>query len=455
MMDPEEKKRRILSSILITIDGPAGSGKSTTASLLAENLGLTYLDTGAMYRAVAYAVLKAGIDPGDEEEVTALANGLNIEIRSGKGRSSVLLDGEDIESHIRAPEISDAVSPVSKHRGVRRNMVRIQRNVASRGGIVAEGRDTGTTVFPYADVKVFLVADIRTRASRRVLQLRSMGIEQDMDSVAANIRRRDEIDSSREHSPLLRPPGSIVVDTSGVTIEEQVETVRDAVLEAAGRLAELKVWPGERNRFSRTALYWRISRFFVRSFFRMAFGLRIYGTENQRYRENFIYASNHISYYDPPIVGSSLEREIWFMAKRELFRNRLFGWLIRSYHAIPVTRNEADRRSLKAMKEKLDRGYSILMFPEGTRSRTGKLRDIKSGLGFIALQNMKSVLPVHISGAGDLKNSFLRRKRLEVRIGRPIRLGSGYRPDDRKKDYKVLSDMVWEEMRMLRDESKA
>jgi cytidylate kinase len=444
------QKEDILGKLIITIDGPAGSGKSTTASILAERLGLTYLDTGAMYRAVAFAVLKEGIDPGDESSVSRIASSANIELISDNGKQIILLDGVDISREIRGPDISRVVSPVSKYAGVRKAMVKLQRKTGAPGGVVVEGRDTGSVVFPFAHLKVFLIADLEARAQRRKAQLGEMGISQDIDDIRENISSRDVIDSSRDHSPLLKPTGAYAVDTTRLSIEEQVAEIEQHARKTAEKLAGLAAGKGERNAFARAHIYYRISQFAVRLFYRMFFGLRIYGRENLRYRENFIFASNHLSYADPPVVGCTFDREVWFMAKKELFKNRLFAWLIRTYRAIPVDRVEVDRKTMRIILGNLKEGDSVLMFPEGTRSRDGSIRNLKSGLGFIAMQAGVSILPVYVRGSNSLLKCFFRRERLQVFLGPPIRIPEDYVPDDKKQDYRVLSSMVRNEMEMLK-----
>ncbi len=439
----------------MTIDGPAGSGKSTTASLLAERLGFVYLDTGAMYRGVTHEVLARDIDPENEAAVVQVAENVELEFRTVDGVTSLFADGVDIAKEIRSPEVSRFVSPVSRHRGVRRAMVRTQRSIARNGGVVAEGRDTGSVVFPYAHVKVFLVADIDSRAERRRRQLREMGIEQALVEIRDNIARRDEIDSGRTHSPLLKPAGALLVDTSSLTIEQQVDIIEKAVAREAERLTRLGTGGGKSSEFASMRLYYRISHSAVRIFWRLLFGLRIIGAENLRYDECSVFASNHLSYADPLVAGCGLDREVVFVAKKELFRNRLFGWLIRTYNAIPIDRDEIDRAALKRISSELESGRSILMFPEGTRSRNGSIGELKAGLGFIALHNGAAVVPMHINGTNDLFGCFLRKRRLEVRIGPPIRMPEGYRSRDRKNEYRILSAMVREEMRMLKDESEA
>jgi len=202
---------------VIAIDGPAGSGKSTVARGVAERLGLPYLDTGAMYRAVAFEAIRRGIDPEDAPTVGALARQLDIEVDE-----RVLVDGTDATVEIRGPEVTRAVSAVAANPEVRRELVLRQREwVEKRGGGVVEGRDIGTVVFPEAEVKVYLTASSEARAGRRTREM----LEHDYDQVAADMARRDQIDSTRSTSPLVVADDAVEVDTTHLTAEQVVEKV--------------------------------------------------------------------------------------------------------------------------------------------------------------------------------------------------------------------------------------
>lgn len=213
----------------IAIDGPAASGKSTVGELLARRLGYFYFDTGVMYRAVTWAALDRGIPIEDEAAVTALAENLHIDVTpptvDDDRQYTVLADDVDITWEIRTPEVNAAVSPVSAYAGVRTEMVRQQRRVAEGGRIVMAGRDIGTVVLPDAHVKVYLDASVEERARRRWLEERERGKESDLDEVLASMRRRDEIDSSREVSPLKVAQDAIVLDSTEMSIEEVVSEV--------------------------------------------------------------------------------------------------------------------------------------------------------------------------------------------------------------------------------------
>jgi cytidylate kinase len=202
---------------VVAIDGPAGSGKSTVARAVARRLGVAYLDTGAMYRSVAFAALRDGVDPGDGEALAKLAGGLDIQLGE-----RVLVDGVDATAAIRGPEVTAIVSAVSAHPPVRADMVRRQREWASEhGGGVAEGRDIGTVVFPDADAKVFLTASESERARRRQKDDRAP----DVGAVAADLARRDAIDSNRHASPLRPADDAVVIDTTGRTVDDVVNQV--------------------------------------------------------------------------------------------------------------------------------------------------------------------------------------------------------------------------------------
>lgn len=208
---------------VIAIDGPAGSGKSTVAKALAERLGLEYLDTGAMYRAVTFAALRRGVDPAEQEQVARMVLDLELEV----GPDRVVVDGVDATIEIRGPEVGRAVSIVAANPAVRAEMVLRQRAwVAAREGGVLEGRDIGTVVFPDAELKVYLTADPEVRAQRRSKEVRDL----DYETVAADLARRDALDQGRDVSPLVEAPDAFVLDTTGLAVEEIIDVIADRVV---------------------------------------------------------------------------------------------------------------------------------------------------------------------------------------------------------------------------------
>jgi cytidylate kinase len=201
---------------VIAIDGPAGSGKSTVSRRLAERLGLKYLDTGAMYRAVAFAALRRNIDPDDDDKVAALTRDLALDVTL----DNVMVDGVDATVEIRGPEVTRAVSIVAANVGVRDELRRRQREWATaHGGGVIEGRDIGTVVFPDAELKVYLTASADERAQRRAKEVTELNYE----TVAADLARRDALDQGRDHSPLAAADDAVHVDTTARTIDDVVD----------------------------------------------------------------------------------------------------------------------------------------------------------------------------------------------------------------------------------------
>lgn len=210
---------------IIAIDGPAGAGKTTTAKELANRLGFQYLDTGAMYRAVALQALRMGCDLENPEEVGEAADAAIVTIEFIDGNQRTFLNSEDVSAEVRTPEVTEAVTPVCEVSYVRRKMVDAQREIGKSGRFVVEGRDIGTVVFPDADLKIFMTADLEARALRRKVDFDDTGSLNDLSSIASSIEERDRRDSSREDSPLIAAHDAIVIDTTNLTFEQQVETI--------------------------------------------------------------------------------------------------------------------------------------------------------------------------------------------------------------------------------------
>ena len=210
----------------VAIDGPAGAGKSTIAKLVSEKLGYIYIDTGAMYRAAAWKVLDAGVEPTDENIVDVVTK-CSVRLRFVGDAVRVFADDTDVTDSIRTPEVTALVSKVAQLGPVRAKMVELQRSMAKDGGVVMDGRDIASNVLPNADVKIFLTASIEERALRRWKEMKAKGYEEPMEKLAAEIAARDKADSEREISPLVRVPEATLLDTTGMTIDEVVQKVRE------------------------------------------------------------------------------------------------------------------------------------------------------------------------------------------------------------------------------------
>ncbi|MGQ9539617.1 MAG: (d)CMP kinase [Armatimonadota bacterium] len=214
-----------MKRLVIAIDGPAGAGKSSVANLVAKALGYRYLDTGALYRALAWKAIKSGLRPQDTRYIVEMTKATKVDLQQHNGEQRVLVDGEDVTEAIRTPEVANFASPISAIPEVREILLDWQRDFAKQGGTVAEGRDTGTVVFPNAEVKIFLTASLDERARRRHKELLERGIDIPFQQVKLDMEARDQRDSTRHVAPLRPAPDAVIIDTDNMSLDEVVEEV--------------------------------------------------------------------------------------------------------------------------------------------------------------------------------------------------------------------------------------
>jgi len=218
-------QRKIPKLINIAIDGPAASGKSTTAKIIADRLGLLYVDTGAMYRAITYKILKLNLDIHNEDLISLELQNIQMDMKNGKEGFQLFLNNIDISKEIRMPEVSSFVSEVSVLKPVRQKLSALQRELGMSNDSILDGRDIGTVVLPHAFLKIYMICSIEARAQRRWLEMKNKNIEISLEEIRKDIEKRDRIDSSRSISPLSKANDAIEIDTSNMTIETQVNEI--------------------------------------------------------------------------------------------------------------------------------------------------------------------------------------------------------------------------------------
>lgn len=221
--------RRTADRLIIAIDGPVGAGKSTAARLLAKRLGYRYIDSGAMYRALSWKALRAGLDPDDEPSLRRLADETSIVFEPAGDRELILVDGQDVGRQIRERQVEQATSKISAHPSIRAVMVARQRQMAEKGGVVMDGRDIGTVVFPDADMKFYLTARLEVRAQRRYIEALAAGASREMTELAEDIRLRDTRDMNRRTSPLRKADQAVTIDTSDLPVSEVVDAMEHEI----------------------------------------------------------------------------------------------------------------------------------------------------------------------------------------------------------------------------------
>lgn len=415
--------------INIALDGPSGAGKSTIAKKIAAKLGYVYVDTGALYRSIAYYVISAGAAPDNAEEVCPLLSEIDVKLSYVDGGQRVMLNGEDVSDKIRTPEISMGASAVSAIGEVRSFLFDLQRSIAAENNVIMDGRDIGTVVLPNADVKIFLTASAEERANRRYKELQEKGDPSTYKQVLKDIEQRDHNDAHREIAPLKKADDAVEVDSTQLTLDETVDRIVEIINEktsvkprehkhSAKEFAPVR--PVQRGKKLGRFRMWFYSWFrpLVKGIFHCWFDLTFEGKENIPKDGSNIFASNHRSYCDPVFIALPTRVPLSYMAKEELFhQNVFFTLLIKAFGAFPVTRGKGDTAAIDTSMEKLEKGRNLVIFPEGTRSKDGKVGKGKTGVALIAAMAQVPVVPVGINFEGKLKF----RRKVVVRFGKPIK----------------------------------
>ncbi|MEK7274708.1 MAG: (d)CMP kinase [Candidatus Desantisbacteria bacterium] len=457
--------------LIITIDGPAGVGKSTVSKAIANKLQLKHIDSGAIYRAITYKVLTAANgqvqnldtqssnhDPCiskkngnngnaiSEDDIVTAARQARIEYRAS---DRIFIDGNEVTSQIRSQEVTRHVSKVAACKGVRDVVVNILRKLAADGGVVMEGRDIGSVVLPDADFKFYLDAALHERARRRYNELKRKDKGVELYKIQLDIKHRDKQDSSREIAPLIMDTGAAYIDTSVLTLKEVISLIIRKI-EAILRIDSM-LFLNSSNPF------YYIVCFVLRLGYVKYFGFNIQGLENIPATGGALLVCNHLSHLDPPAVAVSLPRQASYIARSSLFTaNPLLGWFLKNVNSYPINRDGIDRDVFKRVITLLDNGKICLAFPEGTRSKTGQLQPAKPGIGMMISMAKNDgvrfdVIPCRISGSDKAfppEAKWFKKHPINLNYGKPIDLSDLLVKQDRQT-YQAIADRIMEHIGRL------
>lgn len=401
-------------SFIVAIDGPAGTGKGTVTKILSKKLKLVNIDTGATYRCVALDMINKNIKLEELDKIKELLENIKIEIKNDKGIQTVFLNDEDVTDQIRTKEVSDFVSQVSRIKEVRFKMVDLQRKMAEGKNVIMEGRDIGTYVFPKADVKIYLDADLDERAKRRFYQNREKGINTSYIEVLENIKKRDENDKTKEIGALKLAKDAEVIDSTQKSINQVVREIIE-IIDEKKRYAKLekKIYKTRKENAWKKFIRKTI-KITLATLYKIVFRVKITGQVPEE--GAYIICCNHINYLDAAAIVLFNKRKVNFVAKEDLFTHRSLMWLGHIFDAIPIKRDMQDIEAMKRCLKVLKNGELLGIFPEGTRKGMEKKIKAKNGAAFMSIKSKAKVIPVGIHG------TFKPFGKVYVNYGEPIDL---------------------------------
>lgn len=428
---------------IVAIDGPAGSGKGTVTQILAKKLKLNSIDTGAMYRCVTLAILRNNIDLNNIEKIKELLNTIKIELIEEKNNQIVKLNGEDVSKEIRQNPVNKMVSIVSAVKEVRLKLVEMQREMAKTQDIIMEGRDITTVVFPNADLKIYLDADIEERAKRRFKQNISKNIECTYEEILEDMKIRDENDKNKEMGALKIADDAIVIDSTNLTQKQLVTKIKKLIKkEHKLKKLEPKIY-AQRPEGKRKTIVRAIVKSFLRGLYKTFYSIEIIGEENKiKAAQNggYIICSNHLNYLDAAAIVVFSKEKVRFIAKYDLGKIGILRWLEHLFDVIPIKRNVQDLEAMKRCIKALKNDEILAIFPEGTRKGMEKNKKVKNGAAFMAIRTGKQVVPVGVSG------SFKLFSKIYINYGEPLDMSKykikGQEKENQEKATKEIMDNI-------------
>jgi cytidylate kinase len=449
--------------LVVALDGPAASGKSSVGAAAALEVGYRFCDTGLLYRAVTWLALRRGLDEGNPAALVGLVSEVELAPDNEGRLSRVTADGEDVTVEVHGPEVDARVSAISGVAELRAALLERQRSIAAEGRIIMAGRDIGTVVLPDADLKIFLKASVEERARRRAEERGLDPNGPEAMETLAELRRRDALDSTRAVAPLRPADDAVILVTDGNRFEQTVGMVVATIREAGARqaadvapasepepTAEPEPRPTPRPApgadeppiESHLTPLIRLVAWGGRVVARSIARLTIEGSIDAIPRTGpVILAANHASNADPVVIGSFLTprlgRRIHWLGKRELFEWPVVGWVAAHGGVHPVDRSTADLEAFRLARRILDEGHVLMVFPEGTRSPDGALQTAKDGVAMLALRTGAPIVPIAMAETDRFwpRGRVLPKvgRRIVMRVGQPFRLADELPPGmDRK-----------------------
>ncbi len=453
--------------IAVAIDGPGGAGKSTIAKAAAKQMQFIYIDTGALYRSIGWYVTDCGKDPKNSDDVLQLLDKIKIDIRFIDGAQHVFVNEVDVSDKIRTPEISMAASSVSAMPPVRAFLLDLQRSFAKKNNVIMDGRDIGTVVLPNAKLKIFLTASAECRAKRRYDELINKGEDVKFDDVLSDLKHRDYNDSHRDIAPLKQADDAVLLDTSEMTLEQSIDAVIALIKKANDDNAPtdgdksadngnmtLKNEDSGLNFKIKTGInkLAAVLKVILWPIYRLLFWYSVEGLENIPKTGGYIFCSNHVSALDPAMWVLVSRRRIHFMAKEELFKNKIAAAFLKSVDVFAIKRGSKDMSSINFATEIVKQGEILGIYPEGTRSKDGRPGRAKSGVAFIANATGADVIPAAVicKNCGTVKPFH----RFKLVIGKPIPHEELAFDDLKKDNLKRVSGRIMSEITSLWEENQ-
>ncbi len=428
---------------IVAIDGPAGSGKGTVTSILAKKLKLNSIDTGAMYRCVTLQMIRENVSLDDIEKVKEILEKIDIELIKENDNLIVKLNGEDVSKEIRENPVNKMVSNVSAIKEVRLKLVDLQRKMAETQDIIMEGRDITTVVFPNADVKIYMDADLEERAKRRFKQNQEKNIECTYEEVLEDMRKRDENDRNKEFGALKIADDAIIVDSTNMSQDEVVKKIAK-IIKNQKKTKKLepeiyKIRPETKWKIVER----KIVKWFLRTLYKIFYRVKVSGEENKAKaaeQGGYIICANHVNMLDAVAIVVFSKETIIFVGKHDLGRIPILRWLEHLFDVIPIKRNQQDMEAMKRCLKTIKDGKALAIFPEGTRKGLEKNAKVKNGAAYMAIKSGCPVVPVGISGSFKLFTRF------NIKYGEPIDMSKYKVKGIDKTKEKELQDQATKEI---------